>query len=151
MEVENATDALVDGEMVLATGGARAALRHRDFRIVWWGTLGSNVGTWMQNVVLAAFGYQLTHSAAYVSLLQFAQLGPLLFLATPAGVIADIIDRRRLLIAMQLQQLAFSLLLAWLARGGHPDHTLLVVVVLVIGVGNAFTGPALGASLPMLV
>src|SRR6476661_10350870 len=105
----------------------------------------------MQNVVLAAFGYRLTHSAAYVSLLQFAQLGPLLFLATPAGVIADIVDRRRLLIVMQFQQLVFSFVLAWMARGGHPDETMLVVVVFIIGVGNAFTGPALGATLPMLV
>jgi MFS family permease len=148
---EDSTDALVDGDVALATGTARAALRHRDFRVAWAGTLGSNVGTWMQNVVLAAFGYRLTHSAAYVSLLQFAQLGPLLFLATPAGVLADIVDRRRLLIVMQIQQLAFSLLLAWLARGGHPDRTLLVVVVLIIGIGNAFTGPALGAALPVLV
>src|SRR5207248_7834551 len=99
MEVEDATDALIDGDVALVRGTARAALRHRDFRIVWSGTLGSNVGTWMQNVVLAAFGYKLTHSAAYVSLLQFAQLGPLLFLATPAGVLADLVDKRKLLVA----------------------------------------------------
>jgi MFS family permease len=148
---EESTDALIDGDVALVRGTARAALRHRDFRVVWSGTLGSNVGTWMQNVVLAAFGYRLTRSAAYVSLLQFAQLGPLLFLATPAGVLADKVDRRKLLIGMLLQQLVFSLLLAWLARGGNPDRTLLVVVVLIIGAGNAFTGPALGASLPMLV
>lgn len=148
---EEVTDALIDGDVALVRGTARAALRHRDFRVVWSGTLGSNVGTWMQNVVLSAFGYQLTHSAAYVALLQFAQLGPLLFLATPAGVLADIVDRRRLLIVMQIQQLAFSFLLAWVARGGHPDETLLVVLVLVIGAGNAMSGPALGASLPTLV
>ncbi|MEY2475657.1 MAG: hypothetical protein QOG87_972 [Actinomycetota bacterium] len=148
---EEGTDALLDGDVALVRGTARAALRHRDFRVVWSGTLGSNVGTWMQNVVLSAFGYRLTHSAAYVSLLQFAQLGPLLFLATPAGVLADKVDRRKLLIGMLLQQLLFSLLLAWLTRGGKPDHTLLVVIVLIIGAGNAFTGPALGASLPMLV
>jgi predicted MFS family arabinose efflux permease len=105
----------------------------------------------MQNVVLSAFGYRLTGSAAYVSLLQFAQLGPLLFLATPAGVLADRVDRRKLLVGMLLQQLVFSVLLAWLARGGNPDRTLLVVLVLIIGAGNAFTGPAIGASLPMLV
>jgi MFS family permease len=151
METENATDALVDGDVTIAASTARAALRHRDFRIVWSGTLGSNVGTWMQNIVLAAFGYQLTHSAAYVSLLQFAQLGPLLFLATPAGVLADIVDRRKLLIVMQLQQLVFSFALAWLARGGHPDRGLLVLCVLIIGIGNALSGPALSASLPLLV
>ncbi len=151
MEVEDATDALVDGDVVLSTGTARAALRHRNFRIVWSGTLGSNVGTWAQNVVLAAFGYKLTRSAAFVSLLQFAQLGPLLFLATPAGVLADKVDKRKLLVAMQLQQLVFSLVLAWLARGGHPNETLLVAVVLIIGIGNALSGPALSAALPQLV
>src|SRR5438128_3662339 len=117
MDTEEATDALVDGDVALTPGTARAALRHSNFRIVWAGTLGSNVGTWMQNIVLAAFGYRLTHSASYVSLLQFAQLGPLLFLATPAGALADRIDRRKLLVAMQLQQLVFSFGLAWLARG----------------------------------
>ncbi|MBA3654320.1 MAG: MFS transporter [Actinobacteria bacterium] len=151
MEAEEATDALVDGDVAFSRGTARAALAHRDFRIVWTGTLGSNVGTWMQNVVLAAFGYRLTHSASYVSLLQFAQLGPLLFLATPAGVLADKVDRRKLLVAMQLQQLVFSFVLAWLARGGHPDKTLLVGCVLVIGIGNALSGPALSAALPQLV
>ncbi|HZN14743.1 MAG TPA: MFS transporter [Acidimicrobiales bacterium] len=150
-EEATATDALVDGDVVLTRGTARAALRHRDFRIVWSGTLGSNVGTWMQNIVLAAFGYKLTHSAAYVSLLQFAQLGPLLFLATPAGVLADMVDRRKLLVTMQMQQLVFSFVLAWLARGGHPNETLLVGCVLVIGIGNALSGPALSAALPQLV
>jgi MFS family permease len=152
VRAEEATDALVDGDVALVRGTARAALRHRDFRIVWWGTLGSNVGTWMQNVVLAAFAYKLTHSAAYVSLLQFAQLGPLLFLATPAGVLADVLDRRKLLVVMQLEQLVFSFVLAWLARNGaDSNETLLVLCVLVIGIGNALSGPALSASLPQLV
>jgi MFS family permease len=151
MDQEQATDALVDGDVALSPGTARAALAHRDFRVVWAGTLGSNVGTWMQNIVLAAFAYRLTHSAAYVSLLQFAQLGPLLFLATPGGVLADMVDRRKLLIVMQFQQLVFSFVLAWLARGGHPDKTLLVACVLVIGIGNALSGPALSAALPQLV
>jgi MFS family permease len=151
VEIEEATDALIDGDVPLVRGTARAALRHRNFRVVWSGTMGSNVGTWMQNVVLAAFGYKLTHSAAYVSLLQFAQLGPLLFLATPAGVLADVLDKRRLLVVMQLEQLVFSFVLAALARGGHPNETLFVGCVLVIGIGNALSGPALSAALPQLV
>jgi MFS family permease len=154
VELEEATDALVDGDVTIAAGTARAALRHRNFRVVWWGTLGSNVGTWAQNVVLAAFAYKLTHSAAYVSLLQFAQLGPLLFLATPAGALADIIDKRKLLVAMQLQQLVFSVVLAWLARTGghhHPNEALITLCVLAIGIGNAMSGPALSAALPQLV
>src|SRR6187551_2708447 len=94
---EDATDALVDGDRELTRGTARAALRHRSFRIVWAGTFASNVGTWMQNVLLGAYGYTLTHSTTYVALLFFAQLGPLLLLSNVGGVLADVLDRRRLL------------------------------------------------------
>src|ERR1700680_4418983 len=107
--VAGATDALVAGAHPLSAGGATAALAHRDFRIVWGGTFASNIGTWMQNVLLGAFGYELTHSAGFVGVLFFAQLGPLLFLATLGGVLADLVDRRKLLIWMQLEQLVFSL------------------------------------------
>ena len=49
---EVATDALVDGDVPFTPGTARAALAHRNFRIVWAGALSSSIGTWMQNVVL---------------------------------------------------------------------------------------------------
>ena len=61
-----------------------------------------NIGTWMQNVVLPAYIYQRTGKASVVALLVFAQLGPLLLLAIPEGVLADRFDRRNWLIAMQL-------------------------------------------------
>jgi MFS family permease len=150
-QTEDATDALVDGDQSLVPGGARAALRHRDFRIVWGGTFLSNIGTWMQNVLLGAYGYELTHSTAYVGLLFFAQLGPLLFLATPAGVLADMVDRRRLLIWMQLEQLVFSIVLAVMVAMPHPSRSGIVLCVLVIGIGNALSSPALSAILPTLV
>ena len=70
-------------------GTARSALASRDFRLVWIGSFASNVGTWMQNVVLPAFVYTQTGKASYVATLIVAQLGPLLFLSIPAGVFAD--------------------------------------------------------------
>jgi MFS family permease len=148
---EDVTDALVDGDQSLVPGGARAALAHRDFRVVWSGTFLSNIGTWMQNVLLGAFGYELTHSAAYVGLLFFAQLGPLLFLATVGGVLADVVDRRRLLIWMQIEQLVFSIVLAVLVAVPHPSRGGIFLCVLVIGIGNALSSPALSAILPTLV
>src|SRR5258708_991677 len=105
---EDATDALVDGDRTIARGTAQAALAHRDFRVVWAGTFASNIGTWMQNVLLGAYGYTLTHSASYVGLLFFAQLGPLLLLSNIGGVPAHVLDRRRLLLISQLAQLPFS-------------------------------------------
>jgi MFS family permease len=148
---DDATDALVDGDRPLAVGTAGAALRHRDFRIVWGGTFASNIGTWMQNVILGAYALKLTGDPAYVGLIYFAQLGPLLFLAALGGVLADVIDRRKLLIWTQLEQLVFSVLLALLATQSHPNETLLFLCVLVIGIGNALSGPAIGAILPTLV
>jgi MFS family permease len=148
---EDATDALVDGDVPYARGTARAALAHRPFRRVWGGTFASNVGTWMQNVILAAFGYELTRSTTFVGILFFAQLGPLLFLATVGGVLADIVDRRRLLVTMQLAQLLLSFLLAALAAVDDPSRSALVACVFAIGVANALSAPAMSAVLPTLV
>ncbi|HMC70835.1 MAG TPA: MFS transporter, partial [Mycobacteriales bacterium] len=104
--------ALAPGELKVRPGTARSALRSRDFRVLWVSTFSSNVGTWMQNVALGAFAYQLSHSASFVALTGFAQLGPLLLLATVGGVLADAVDRRRLLVVTNLVQLVFSVLLA---------------------------------------
>jgi MFS family permease len=148
---EDATDALVDGDRPLSTGTAVAALRHRDFRVVWAGMFASNIGTWMQNVLLGAFALRLTHDTAYVGLVFFAQLGPLLFLAPIGGTLADILDRRKLLIWMQLEQVVFSVLLAVLASASHPNRWAIFFCVLAIGIGNALSGPAMSALLPTLV
>src|ERR1700709_2169587 len=113
-------------------GTARAAFAYPDFRRMWFGSFSSNVGTWMQNVVLPAYVYQRTGSASVVGLLVFAQLGPLLVLSIPAGVIADRFDRRRWLIAMQIVQMAFSVALAPLVAADAPIWALFVVA---FGVG----------------
>ncbi len=147
----DATDALVDGDRALRRGTAQAALRHRDFRLVWGGTFASNCGTWMQNVLLGQFAYGLTKDPGYVGLLLFAQLGPLLFLGQIGGVIADMVNRRRYLIAMQILQMALSFGLAGLVALDQPSTTMIFLFVLAIGIVNALSAPALGAILPTLV
>ena len=117
---EEATDAFLEGDVPFAPGTVRAALAHRSFRIVWTGALLSNVGTWMQNVVLTAFAFTLTRSPSFVGLVAFAQLGPTLVFASVGGVLADAIDRKRLLVWAQTEQMLLSFVLAWLARGAHP-------------------------------
>ena len=132
-------------------GSARAALSYRGFRLIWSGAFASNVGTWMQNIALGVFAYQVAHTATYVSLLGFAQLGPLLLLAMVGGALADVVDRKILLIACQVEQLAMSGVLAWVASSDHPSKVLIFFVVLAIGVGNAINAPTLSSVLPMLV
>src|SRR5262245_24049183 len=67
-DVERVEDALVDGDVPIRGGTARAALAYPTFRRVYFGAFLSNVGTWMQNVILAAFIYQQTESLSYVGL-----------------------------------------------------------------------------------
>jgi MFS family permease len=131
-------------------GSARAALAYPDFRRMWIASFASNIGTWMQNVVLPAYVYERTGKASVVGLLVFAQLGPLLILSIPAGVIADRFDRRKWLIAMQIVQMLFSLALFPLAAADAPLWSMFLVA-LGVGVGNALNAPAWSAMLPTLV
>ena len=131
-------------------GTARAAFSYRNYRLVWTGMLLSNIGTWMQNLALPAYIDDRTGSAKIVSLLVFAQLGPLLLLAIPGGIIASRYNLQRYLLAMQWVQLVFSLVLAAIVSVDGPIWALFLAQT-AIGVGNALNAPAFQASVPMLV
>ncbi len=149
--LEEGEDALLQGDRAHAPGTARAALAVRDFRVVWAGSFLSNIGTWMQNVTLGAFAFQLTRSPSFVSLIVFAQLGPMLLLSVVGGLLADSVDRRRIIVSAQTGQLLGSLALAGLVVGGDPSRVALLGFVAVIGVGNALNAPAWVATMPDLV
>lgn len=139
------------GEPRHPPGSARAALAHRPFRLVWFGSLASNVGTWMQNVALGVLAFKLTGSSSFVALLGFAQLGPMLVLSIVGGLLADTIDRRWLLIGCQFEQMALSFTLAVVASRDDPSKPALFLCVLGIGIGNALNAPTFSAVLPQLV
>jgi MFS family permease len=131
-------------------GTARAALSYPAFRILFIGTALSSVGTWMQNFTLPAYLDARTGSAGLVGLMVFVQLGPLLLLSVPAGILADRLDRTRLVIAMQALMLAMSVVLAALVATHAPLWTVFVAQ-LAIGIANTINAPAFSASIPMLV
>ncbi len=131
-------------------GTAKAALQHRHFRLLFTGASLSNVGTWMQNFMLPAYLDLRTGSAAFVGLLIFAQLGPQLFGSVPAGVLADRVDRTRLVLAMQGCMMLASVVLAFLAKWHAPIWTIFAVQ-LAIGISNTAQAPAFNASLPAMV
>lgn len=151
LSIEDAEDALLEGDRTFAPGTARAALAYPTFRTVYVGALLSNIGSWMQNVVLGAFALELTGSSTFVSTIAFAQLGPLLLFSLAGGALADVVDRRRLLVIVSVQQLLFSVVLAWLARSASPSLSGLVLVTFVIGIGQALYAPTYSALLPGLV
>jgi len=139
------------GELpVLRPGSARSALSHEQFRRIFIASFGSNIGSWIQNVVLPIYIYERTGKASIVALLILAQMGPLLLLAIPAGVIADAVDRRKWLTAMQVVMLTFSVVLAALARVDAPIWAIFLAQ-LGVGIGGALNMPAWSALLPSLV
>lgn len=131
-------------------GTARAAWGYRDFRLMWSANFLSSVGTWMQNVVLPAYIYTRTHSATVVSVFIFAQLGPLLLLSIPAGVMADRFKRRTWLTVTQSEQLAFSIVLGVFAWQ-HSPIWMMFAAQLCVGIGNAANAPAFSAVMPSMV
>ena len=131
-------------------GTARAAFGYRDFRIMWYSNFASNIGTWMQNVVLPAYIYQRTQRASAVGIFVFAQLGPLLLLSIPAGVMADRFDKRKWLVFAQSIQMGGSVLLGIFTIAHSPIYALFLAQ-LCVGIGNACNAPAFSAVLPSLV
>ncbi len=151
LSVEQISEALEEGDVAIQPGTARAALRHRDFRIFWGGLFASNVGTWMQNVIIGAYLQKNFDDAQLLGLKEFVQLGPLVFLSMIAGAIADTVDRRRYLVTMQCLQLGGSLVLAVLVATDEPVAAPILACMLGIGLANAMGGPGMSAISPSLV
>ena len=82
-------------------GTARAAFSYRGFRVIFIGLALSNIGTWMQNFTLPAYIDVRTGRPALVGLMVFMQLGPLLILSIPGGVLADRVSKQKLQLTMQ--------------------------------------------------
>ncbi|MGH9919816.1 MAG: MFS transporter, partial [Nitrososphaerales archaeon] len=153
VSIEEIEDAVLDGDSPIGPerGTATSALRHRTFRVVFLGFFASNIGTWMQNVVLGAYAYDITHSSTFVGIVIFAQLGPTLVFPILGGLLVDKVDRRKFLVVLALEQLVFSVGLAVVVWSPTPSRLLLVLMVVMVGVGSAMFGPAYSAVLPMLV
>ncbi len=148
--VEPVREDLEEGA-VYTGGSARRALRHPLFRRVFLGAFLSQIGNWMQMVVLGALAYDLTNSSSFVGLMVFAQLGPLLLFSTVGGVLADRVDRRRLLIVVTSVQMVLALALAVVVAPEQPNKAVLLGLVFAIGLGQAVYGPTYAALLPQLV
>jgi len=121
------------------------------FRWLWIAQTASNVGTWFQSVGASWMMATLTTSPAVVALVQAATSLPMFLLSLPAGAIADVVDRRRLLIVTQLWMAAAAAGLGFAALGHLATPTVLLLFTFLLGLGAALNGPALQAIVPELV
>ena len=130
---------------------AWGALRYRVFRWLWIATVVSNVGTWMYNAASGWLMTSLNPSPLIVSLVQVANSLPLFLFALPAGALADVIDKRRLILALEILTLLFSALFALLVTLHVVGPALLLVFIFLLGTLAAFETPAWYAIVPLLV
>lgn len=128
-----------------------ASLRHRDYRLWFAGQLFSLFGSWMQSTALGYLVFERTRSSSYLGYVAFASGVPSWLFLLWAGVLADRLDRRRLLLATQLAMLGLSAALAALTFAAwiRPWH--LLAFGFGLGAANAFDAPARQAIVPDLV
>lgn len=130
---------------------AFAPFRHRDFRTLWSATLVSNFGGLVQAVGAAWLMTQLTSSATLIALVQASNTLPVMLLAMASGALADIFDRKTILLTAQIMMAVFSALLAIVAWQGWLTPWLLLAFTFMIGAGQALYNPPWQASMGDLV
>src|SRR5918912_3012628 len=103
------------------------------FRSIWIASVVSNIGTWMQNVGVAWLMTELTPSPVLVALIQTATSLPVFLVGLPAGALADVLDRRRLLLASQAWMLVAAALLGLMTLANVTTPMSLLVLTFALG------------------
>lgn len=138
--------------MAVATSPrALGALRHRNYRLFFFGQIISTVGTWMQSVAMPWLALELTHSGLLVGLVLAAQFTPILVGGQLGGVIADRFHKRNVLLATQSAFIVPSFILFVLTASGHAQYWMVIVAAIATGTINLFDVPARQAFIVEMV
>jgi MFS family permease len=127
------------------------ALRNANFRLFWSGNFLSNIGTWMQNVAQGWLVLLLTDSAFWLGVVGFAGSIPFLIFTLFGGVIADRVDKRRLLLATQTAMMILAFVMATLAWFKIIKVWEVAGIAFLNGVAMAMNAPSYQAMVPRLV
>jgi predicted MFS family arabinose efflux permease len=127
------------------------AFQYRNFRIQWTGAFTSTTGTWLQEVAQSWLVYTLTGSTVLLGLTAFLAGAPILLFSLLGGVVADRMDRRKLLIFSQYTQMTSAFILALLVYTGKIQIWHILILTFVNGTAQSFGGPAYQALIPSLV
>jgi MFS family permease len=130
---------------------ALAPFRDRAFAVLWVATVVSNIGTWMQSAAASWLMTGLNPDAFVVSLVQVAASLPMFLFALPAGALADVIDRRRLLIAIQVAFTALVAAFGLLVWRSWVTADILLAFTFLSAAAAALIMPAWQAIVPQLV
>ena len=121
------------------------------FRDIWGATVVSNIGTWLSAVGTTWLMTIIAPSPFMVTLVQAASTLPIFLFGLPAGALADIVDRRRLLIGLQIFMMAIAASLWATVALGHATPGTLLLATFMTSTGAALAAPAFQAIVPELV
>jgi predicted MFS family arabinose efflux permease len=127
------------------------AFQYRDFRLMWFGACTSSIGTWMQIVAQGWLIYRLSHSAFLLALDQFLGGIPIFLFSLIGGVVADRMERRKILLTSQYVQMATAGILTLLVATDNVHVWHILCLSFISGFAQAFGGPAYQALIPTLV
>lgn len=133
------------------SSGVLAPFASRNFMVLWIATVMSNVGTWMHDVSAGWLMTSLSPSPLFVALVQTATTLPVFLFALPAGALADIVNKRKLLVGVQLVMAGTALALGYVVYHGDITPNLLLLFTFMMGIGTALAAPAWQAIVPGLV
>jgi MFS family permease len=133
------------------SGGPLSPLRHRVFAVVWSATVISNVGSWLQSAAAGWLMTDLTANPRIVALVQVASYLPMFLFVLPAGALADVLDRRRLLLVMEVVGTALAAGFALLVQLNRVGPVMLLAFIVAAGIAEALATPGWQAIVPQLV
>jgi|ERR1051326_1222954 MFS family permease len=118
------------------------ALRHRNYRLFFWGQLVSLVGTWMQQTAMSWFVYQITNSKFLLGLVAAVGSAPMVLSSVWGGALADLYPKRSILVATQSAQMMCAFLLATGVWLGFATPWFIMIVAALNGIAMGFDMPA---------
>lgn len=125
----------------IATSRAASAFGHRNYRLFFAGQAISLIGTWMQQVAQGWLVLQLTGDPFWLGVVATAQFLPVVVLGLFAGVLADVLPKRQMLIAVQAVMMSLAIILTVLTAAGVVQVWMIIVLAALLGCANAVDMP----------
>src|SRR5438477_3418398 len=118
------------------------ALRHRNYRLFFWGQLVSLIGTWMQQTAMSWYVYQITNSKLLLGIVSAVGSAPMMLSSIWGGALADLYPKRSILVATQAAQMICAFLLAAGVWAGFATPLFIIVIAALNGLAMGFDMPA---------
>lgn len=151
MTQQNELKAAVTVSPAQPSASAWQPLHQRVFRMLWIATVVSNIGSWMSDIGVNWTMLSLSADPLAVALVQAASSLPMFLFVLPAGVLADIIERRKILLFSQVWSFCAAAGLALLSFTGNVTPEVLLAATFLLSTGAALSSPAFQAIVPDLV